>query len=379
MSERMRAIRKMRPEKGLEVVEVPIPELQDNEVLVGVEATSICGTDLHIWNWDEWSAHRIKPPLTLGHEFAGTVVEVGRNVGHTKVGEYVSAESHITCGMCFQCRTGQAHMCPATRILGIDLDGAFAEYVAVPEKVIWKNDRSKISPEIATVQEPFGNAVFATMAHDLAGQSVGVLGCGPIGLFSIGIARASGAGRVVAVDLNEYRLGRAQAMGAHEVFQPGPETQSTDIAHWMIEANEGFGVDIVLEMSGAPSAIDAAFRGVRNGGRVTLFGIPSKPVSIDVAESMIFKNLTVLALNGRRIFDTWYKTRWLLENGVVDLRPLITKEMGLEDIDEAMENLAAGQACKIILRPKQAPESASLSPDQEEKVDANVRGVVVHP
>ena len=379
MSERMRAIRKMRPEKGLEVVEVPIPELQDNEVLVGVEATSICGTDLHIWNWDEWSAHRIKPPLTLGHEFAGTVVEVGRNVGHTKVGEYVSAESHITCGMCFQCRTGQAHMCPATRILGIDLDGAFAEYVAVPEKVIWKNDRSKISPEIATVQEPFGNAVFATMAHDLAGQSVGVLGCGPIGLFSIGIARASGAGRVVAVDLNEYRLGRAQAMGAHEVFQPGPETQSTDIAHWMIEANEGFGVDIVLEMSGAPSAIDAAFRGVRNGGRVTLFGIPSKPVSIDVAESMIFKNLTVLALNGRRIFDTWYKTRWLLENGVVDLRPLITKEMGLEDIDEAMENLAAGQACKIILRPKQAPESASLSPDQEEKVDANVRGVVIHP
>ena len=379
MSERMTAIRKMRPERGLDVVEVPIPEVGEDEVLVAVEATSICGTDLHIWNWDEWSAQRIKPPLTLGHELAGTVVEVGKNVGHTKIGDYVSAESHITCGMCFQCRTGQAHMCPSTRILGIDLDGAFAEYVAVPEKVIWQNDRAKIPPEIATLQEPFGNAVFATMAHDLAGQSVAVMGCGPIGLFSISIARASGAARVLAVDLNQYRLGRATAMGAHEIFKPSPESRSIDIADWVVEANEGFGVDIVLEMSGAASAIDAAFRGVRNGGRVTLFGIPSKPVSIDVAENMIFKNLTVLALNGRRIFDTWYRTRWLLENEVVDLRPLITKEMGLEEIDEALNTLAAGQACKIVLRPKQAAETARLSARRKVETDANVRGLVVHP
>ncbi len=379
MSERMTAIRKMRPERGLDVVEVPIPEVGEDEVLVAVEATSICGTDLHIWNWDEWSAQRIKPPLTLGHELAGTVVEVGKNVGHTKIGDYVSAESHITCGMCFQCRTGQAHMCPSTRILGIDLDGAFAEYVAVPEKVIWQNDRAKIPPEIATLQEPFGNAVFATMAHDLAGQSVAVMGCGPIGLFSISIARASGAARVLAVDLNQYRLGRATAMGAHEIFKPSPESRSIDIADWVVEANEGFGVDIVLEMSGAASAIDAAFRGVRNGGRVTLFGIPSKPVSIDVAENMIFKNLTVLALNGRRIFDTWYRTRWLLENEVVDLRPLITKEMGLEEIDEALNTLAAGQACKIVLRPKQAAETARLSARRKVETDANVQGLVVHP
>ncbi len=379
MSERMTAIRKMRPERGLDVVEVPIPEVGEDEVLVAVEATSICGTDLHIWNWDEWSAQRIKPPLTLGHELAGTVVEVGKNVGHTKIGDYVSAESHITCGMCFQCRTGQAHMCPSTRILGIDLDGAFAEYVAVPEKVIWQNDRAKIPPEIATLQEPFGNAVFATMAHDLAGQSVAVMGCGPIGLFSISIARASGAARVLAVDLNQYRLGRATAMGAHEIFKPSPESRSIDVADWVVEANEGFGVDIVLEMSGAASAIDAAFRGVRNGGRVTLFGIPPKPVSIDVAENMIFKNLTVLALNGRRIFDTWYRTRWLLENEVVDLRPLITKEMGLEEIDEALNTLAAGQACKIVLRPKQAAETARLSARRKVETDANVRGLVVHP
>ena len=379
MPERMTAIRKMRPERGLDVVEIPIPEVGEDEVLVAVEAASICGTDLHIWNWDEWSSQRIKPPLTLGHELAGTVVDVGKNVAHTKTGDYVSAESHITCGMCFQCRTGQAHMCPSTRILGIDLDGAFAEYVAVPEKVIWQNDRAKIPPEIATLQEPFGNAVFATMAHDLAGQTVAVLGCGPIGLFSIGIARASGAARVLGVDLNQYRLGRATAMGAHNVFKPNPESQSVDIANWLVEANEGFGVDIVLEMSGAGSAIDAAFRGVRNGGRVTLFGIPSKPVSIDVAENMIFKNLTVLALNGRRIFDTWYRTRWLLENAVVDLRPLITREMGLEDIDEALSTLAAGQACKIILRPKQAEETDSLRASRREESDANMRGLAVHP
>ena len=372
----MTAIRKMCPGKGLEVVEVPIPMLAKDEVLVGVEAASICGTDLHIWKWDDWSAQRIKTPLTLGHEFAGTVVEVGKSVSHVQVGDYVSAESHLTCGMCFQCRTGQAHMCPSTRILGIGLDGAFAEYVAVPEKVIWHNDRSKLPPEIASLQEPFGNAVFATMGHDLSGQSVAVFGCGPIGLFSISIAQASGASRVLAVDLNEYRLGLARSMGAHDVLDASQTGNSEQTAEWLIQANEGFGVDIVLEMSGAPSAIDASFRSVRNGGRVTLFGIPSNPVQIDVAESMIFKNLTVLAVNGRRIFDTWYRTRWLLESGVVDLRPLITRQLGLEDINEAMDLLAAGQACKIILRPgvdMDVPPSSS-----EKKADANVRGLVVH-
>jgi threonine 3-dehydrogenase len=347
----MVAVRKVRPGKGFDVVEVPLPELARDQVLVGVEAASICGTDLHIWNWDDWSAQRIRPPLTLGHEFSGTVVDVGEAVSRVKVGDYVSAESHVTCGMCFQCRTGQAHMCPSTRILGIAMDGAFAEYVAVPEKVIWQNDRSKMSPEVASLQEPFGNAVFATNAHDLSGQSVAILGCGAIGLFSVGIARASGAARILAVDLNDYRLGLARKMGAHRVLNAAEAGGSLETADWLVRNNDGLGVDIVLEMSGAPSAIDAAFRGVRNGGRVTLFGIPSNPVQIDVAEQMIFKNLTVLALHGRRIFDTWYRTRWLLESGVVDLRPLITRQLGLEDIHQAMELLASGEACKIILRP----------------------------
>ena len=379
MAEKMTAVRKVAREKGLVVENVDVPGIGPSEVLVAVEAASICGTDLHIWDWNEWSAHRIKPPLTVGHEFAGTVVEVGPGVEHVAVGDYVSAESHVTCGMCFQCRTGQAHMCPQTQILGLDRDGAFADYVALPEKVIWHNDRGKLPPEIATLQEPFGNAVFATLAHDLAAQSVGVLGCGPIGLFSIAIARASGAASVFAADINDYRLSLAKAMGADAVLNPAEPDADGDIGQWLVDVNEGFGVDIVLEMSGAPSAIDAAFEGVRNGGRVTLFGIPSSPVRIDVAESMIFKNLTVLALNGRRIFDTWYRTRWLLESGVVDLRPLVTREMRFEDIDEAMGLLAAGQACKIILRPPAAVKQTSgLAERLKEAPDANVRGQVVH-
>ena len=379
MAETMIAVRKVSREKGLVVEDIPIPEVGHEEVLVAVEAASVCGTDLHIWKWNEWSAQRVHPPQTVGHEFAGTVVEVGRSVEHVSIGDYVSAESHITCGMCFQCRTAQAHLCPKTQILGVDRDGTFAEYVVVPEKVIWKNDRSKLPPEIATLQEPFGNGVFATLVHDIAGQSVGVLGCGPIGLFCIGVARASGAARVLAVEPIEYRQELARKMGADDAFNPLKGDYDGDTAKWLIEANEGFGVDIVLEMSGVPASIDTAFKGVRNGGRVTLFGIPASPVLIDVAESMIFKNLTVLALNGRRIFDTWYRTRWLLESGVVDLRPLITREMRLEDIEEAMVLLDAGQACKIILRPKASVEMAEAGPGATQVPDANVRGQVFHP
>ena len=346
----MKAVRKVAAGPGFEIQDIPVPEVASGEVLVQVEAASVCGTDLHILNWDEWSAQRVVPPLTIGHEFAGTVVEVGTRVEHVRVGDYVSAESHVTCGMCFQCRTGQAHMCPSTRILGVDLDGAFAEYVTLPEKVIWQNDREKMPPEIATLQEPFGNAVLAALAHNLAGQSVAVLGCGPIGLFSIGIARASGASKVLAVDLNDFRLSLGKTMGADAVLNASDAGEGDAVADWLVEANEGFGVDILLEMSGAASAVNAALKGVRDGGRVTLFGIPSKPVTIDVAESMIFKNLTVLALSGRRIFDTWYKTTWILESGLVDVRPLITREIGLEDFGEALELLSSGQASKIVLR-----------------------------
>lgn len=348
----VRALRKTRPGPGLELQDVPEPSPAPDEVVVEVEAASICGTDLHIERWDAWAEQRIRPPLTLGHELAGTVVEVGRDVRHVEPGEYVSAESHITCGMCFFCRTGQAHMCERTQILGVDRDGAFARYVAVPEAVIWKNDRSKLAPEIATLQEPFGNAVFAASEQDLSGASVAVLGCGPVGLFTVAIARASGAAVVLASDLRPFRLELARRMGAHAVLDAAA---TADAASWFLKQNEGYGLDVVFEMSGSPRAIQDAFRIARNGGRVILFGIPSRPVEIDVAEALIFKNLEVRAISGRRVFATWYKARWLLESGVVDLRPLVTHEYDLNDFPLAFQQLEAGDAGKIVLYPGGRP------------------------
>lgn len=360
-SETMLAIRKASAGPGLVLDEIPIPQCGEDEVLVQVEAASICGTDLHIWRWDDWAAQRIVPPLTLGHEFAGTVVDTGRLVRHVSVGDYVSAESHITCGMCFYCRTGQAHMCERTQILGVDRDGAFAGYVVVPESVIWSNDRAKLPPELATLQEPFGNAVFATSEQDLAGRSVAVLGCGPVGLFAIAIARASGAAVVMAADLKPYRLGLAEQMGATQTVNVD---ETPDAADWLRAHHGGHGFDVVFEMSGSARAISDAFLIAHNGARVVLFGIPSKPVQIDVAEALIFKNLNVLALSGRRIFATWYKTRWLLESGVVDLRPLITHEYPIEEFERAFEELSTGDACKIVLHPHDGAPPALVSAAQ---------------
>ena len=250
----------------------PSPSLLPDEVLVEVETASVCGTDLHIYGWDEWSQGRIQPPLTLGHEFAGTIVETGSLVRDLAPGDYVSAESHITCGVCFQCRTGHAHMCERTRILGVDRDGAFARYVAVPASVIWRNDRTKLPPEIATLQEPFGNAVFATSEQDLAGRSVAVLGCGPIGLFTIGIARASGAATVVAADRTPFRLGLAEKMGASATVNVD---ETPDDGGVVPRAERGARLrrrlrDVGLAARRSPDA----FRIARNGGRVILFGIP---------------------------------------------------------------------------------------------------------
>jgi len=253
----------------------------------------------------------------------------------------VSAESHVTCGGCSACRTGNAHMCERTEILGVDRDGAFARYIAVPESVIWKTNREQLPPEIATLQEPFGNAVFATSEQDLSGRSVAVLGCGPVGLFTVAIAKASGASSIVASDLHPFRLGLAKTMGADVVVDA---SQPIDIQ----------GVDVVFEMSGAPQAITDAIRIARNGGRVILFGIPSRTVEIDIAAA-IFKNLTVQAVSGRRIFATWYRTRWLLESGAVDLRPLVTHEYSLEDWEQVFAKLEAGEACKIVVYPAGLP------------------------
>ena len=372
----MRAIRKTGTGPGLAVEEIPTPEPGPADVLIQVEAASICGTDLHIYRWDEWAQQRIRPPLTIGHELAGTVVAVGRDVRGVAEGDFVSAESHITCGHCFQCRTGQAHMCPHTKIIGVDCDGAFAEYVRLPESVIWLNDRAKLSPEVASLQEPFGNAVFALSPYDLPGHSVAVFGCGPIGLFAIGIVKASGAAGVWASDIQPFRLDLARRMGALDVVNAAEHEGG--VPAWFREQNEGYGLDIGIEMSGAAQAVRDVFETVRNGGRVTLFGIPSRPVEIDIAEKMIFKNLTVFAINGRKIFETWYRTRWLLESGVVDVRPLITEVRRFDDIDEAMEQLASGRACKIVLRPNGKPAVSTVPQHEHEPEAAEVYTIPGH-
>jgi threonine 3-dehydrogenase len=347
----MRAIRKREAERGLVLDELPIPEPGPDEVLVRIEAASICGTDLHINRWDTWSSERIRPPLTLGHELCGTVAALGRHVRDVAEGDYVSAESHVTCGVCFECRTGRAHMCERTQILGVDRDGGFADYVAIPASVVWRNDRAKMPPEIACLQEPFGNAVFATSTQDLAGRAVAVLGCGPVGLFAIAIARAFGSGRLLASDHVPFRMELARKLGADDVVNVD---EVEDVPAWFLAHNEGVGMGVVFEMSGALKAIEDAFEIVRHGGNVVLFGIPARPATIDIAESLIFKNLTVSAVNGRQIWETWYTTRWLLEHGVVDLRPLITAELPLERFEEAFALLETGEACKIVLRPNGA-------------------------
>jgi threonine 3-dehydrogenase len=344
----MRALRKLEAAPGLDLVDVPVPAPAADEVLVAVQAASVCGTDLHIKRWDDWARHRVVPPVTLGHEFAGMVVDLGRNVRTARVGDYVSAESHVTCGVCFHCRTGRAHMCEQTEILGVDRDGAFAEYVVVPERVLWQNDRAKLPPEIATLQEPFGNAVFAVAHEDLAGKSVAILGCGPVGLFAVGIARASGAGRVLACDRSAFRLGLARRMGTHAAVDI---RDVGDVPGWFVQENEGLHPDVVFEMSGAPESIANAFEIARAGGRVVLFGIPARPVEIDVADKLIFKNLEVSAVSGRRVWDTWFRTRWLLEHKVVDLRPLITEQLPLDEFEHAFDLLEAGEACKLVFHP----------------------------
>lgn len=348
MPPKMSAILKKRPEPGVVLEAVDLPRIGPHDVLIKVRITSICGTDLHIYSWDQWSQNRIRPPQVLGHEFCGDVVEVGGAVESVKVGDFVSAETHIVCHVCFQCRTGQAHVCQNCKIIGVDRDGSFAEYVAVPELAVWKNSPG-LRPELASIQEPLGNAVQAALVEDVAGKTVAVLGCGPTGLFATAVARTCGATAVFAADVNDYRLSLAKKMGATEVYNPKTGRQS--LSDWIVEANEGYGVDVVLEMSGSPDATRSAFRAVRNGGRVTLFGIPSGPVELDVAEGIIFKGVTIYGVTGRKLFDTWYRTRWFLESGVLDVSPVITHRMTFDRIDEAMGLMAAGQCGKIVLTP----------------------------
>jgi threonine 3-dehydrogenase len=346
MTGTMTAVVKTAPGPGSEVRQVPMPRLGLRDVLIKVKAASICGTDLHIQDWDKWAQGRIHPPLVFGHEFCGEVVERGEDATAVAVGTFVSGEGHVVDGTCYQCRTGNAHICENVAIVGVDRPGCFAEYLALPETNVYAMDRG-ISPEVAAIQDPFGNAVHTTLSGEVAGLTVAVVGSGPIGCCAVAVARAAGAEAVFATDIRPFRLELARRMGADRVIDSTKE----DPVAVVKGQTGGEGADVVLEMSGHGEAVKQAFKMLRRGGRLSLLGIPSQPVTLDLAEDLIFKGITVLGINGRRMWKTWYQAQALLRSGKVDLTPLITHTFPLGEIHQGMALLKDGQAAKVILYP----------------------------
>src|SRR5215470_5071523 len=346
MADMMLAVVKPDPAPGAEIRQVKIPNIGRTDVLVKVKVTSICGTDLHIYEWDRWAQRRIHPPLIPGHEFCGEVVAFGDEVTTVKEGDLVSAEMHVACGKCLQCRTGEAHICQNVKIIGVDADGAFAEYVRIPETNIWKLDPA-IPLEYASILDPLGNAVHTVLAGEIAARTVAITGCGPIGLFAIAVARAVGATSVFAIEVNEHRGDVARQMKADYVLNPAKE----DVRAIINEKTDGLGVDVVLEMAGHPDSIRTAFDVVRRGGRISLLGLTSKPIQLNFSEDMIFKVITIQGINGRRMYQTWYQMTALLKAGKLDLHPVITDRISMKDFGKAMERLRTGEASKILVYP----------------------------
>lgn len=347
----MRALRKTHAGPGAELLDVPIPAPGVGEVRIRVHAASICGTDLHIFDWNDWAAVRIhRVPMTFGHEVAGEVEAVGPEVHHVLPGVFVAAETHIACGFCSTCRRGRMHICENLRILGVDTDGAFAEHVVIPAQNAWLVGDG-IPPDAASIMEPFGNGVHAAFGmeglEDLATAAVAVIGCGPIGLFAVGIVRAAGARLVIAVEPNDYRLGLAKQMGADVLVDPSSE----DPVEAVRRATLGQGTEVVLEMSGNARAIDQGTRMLARGGRMSLLGLPEGPVTLELADNVIFKEARLLGITGREMFRTWQQTQTLLSAGMVDVGPVITHRFPLERFEEAFEVAASGRSGKVILLP----------------------------
>ncbi|PYX03061.1 MAG: L-threonine 3-dehydrogenase [Acidobacteria bacterium] len=345
MANTMLAVVKAEAAPGADIREVKVPGFGRTDVLVKVKVASICGTDLHIYEWDRWAQGRIHPPLIPGHEFCGEVVAYGNEVTSVKEGDFVSAEMHIACGKCLQCRTGEAHICQNVKIIGVDTDGAFAEYVVIPESNIWKLDPA-IPQEYASILDPLGNAVHTVLAGEIAAKTVAITGCGPIGLFSIAVAHAVGATTVFAIEVNEHRRKIAKEMKADFVIDPSKE----DARAVIMEQTGGLGVDVVLEMAGHPSAIRTAFDIVRRGGRISLLGLTSKPISLNFSEDIIFKGITIQGISGRRMYQTWYQMTALLKSGKLNLHPVITDRIAMKDFSQAKlrEVLPSLRDCGLV-------------------------------
>ncbi len=342
----MKAVLKAKAGPGVEIHEVPVPTAGPGQLLLRVLRAGICGTDLHIYEWDAWSRNRIRPPVVIGHEFVGEIIGWGEGVAGFTLGERVSFESHIVCGRCRPCRTGNAHVCTDTKILGVHVNGGFAEYAVAPAVNAWRVPEN-VPLEVQSIMEPLGNAVHTAFAGEQSACRIAVTGCGPIGLFAIGVTRAAGAAQVIASDVAPYRLEVARRMAADAVIDSGRE----DFVARVAELTGGRGLDGVLEMSGNPKAIRDGLAALRNGGRLSLLGLPREPFPLDWSELIVSKGLTIHGIAGRRMYGTWMQMDTLLRSGRLDVRPAITHVMPMEKVAEGIELLRSGNAGKIVLVP----------------------------
>jgi threonine 3-dehydrogenase len=349
MPQTMMALRKTKRARGAEIQEIPIPEIKPNEVLIKIQASSLCGTDVHIYEWDSWAQSRVKNvPYTVGHETTGMVVKKGSVVSRVNEGDIVSVETHIPCMHCKQCMTGQMHICNNLEILGVDTNGAFAEYLVVPEVVLWKNDTS-IRPEFLSIQEPIGNAVHAMLIEPVHGKSVAILGDGPIGLFAAGVARASGATQIFLTGMEPYRLAIGKTMGADHTLN----VTEVDAVKFIKEQTGGLGADVVIEMSGSPRAMQDGIAMLRRGGRYCFFGIYKDNLVPTPLNGIVFNGGRFYGINGRLMFDTWFTVSNLLSSKRLDVTPVVTHKMPLTDFEEAFELMieTPKKAGKIVLFP----------------------------
>lgn len=344
--EKMTAVWKSEPKEGLEIKDASVPKIKDDEVLIKVKATSICGTDIHIYKWDQWAQQRIGKnlPYIFGHEVSGEVVEAGKNVKGVAVGDHVSAETHISCGYCFQCKTGNEHICQNIRILGVDINGTFAEYLALPYRNAWVNDK-KIPHWVATAQEPLGNAVHTVFDGEVSGKTFAVFGAGPIGVCAVGLCKIAGADKIIAIDHHDSRLKFAKDFGADIILKTGNGDMRKDI----MDATDGLGVDVFLEMAGAPAAMRDGLAVLRPGGRASILGVFPKPFELDVTNEIVFKGIRMTGINGRKLFDSWYKTKSFLPK--IKLERLVTHRLKLSEIEKGFDVLMKGEGMKIVLEP----------------------------
>ncbi|MGD8347329.1 MAG: L-threonine 3-dehydrogenase [Lysobacterales bacterium] len=338
----MKALVKREARKGIWMEDVPAPEVGLNDVLIKVKKTAICGTDLHIYLWDEWSARTIPVPMVIGHEFVGEIVEVGDNVNDFEPGQIVSGEGHVVCGRCRNCMAGRRHLCAHTSGIGVNRPGAFAEYISLPMSNVWVH-RDGIDLDIAAIFDPFGNAVHTALQFDLLGEDVLITGAGPIGCIAGAVCKHAGARHVVVTDLSDYRLALAKKLGADRTVNVTRE----NLANVQTELSMTEGFDVALEMSGAPAAFQNILDNIGHGGKIAVLGIPSADYAVDW-EKIIFNMLTIRGVYGREMYETWYKMSVFVESGL-DLAPIITHRMGIDDFQAGFDAMESGKAGKVVL------------------------------